>query len=89
LALYRTLGVNLVLSEPSQDDKRNILNQVWKDVTSETDVKKYIDVVEVWISYPLTHLSVLMTFSYLSFCSTFNKFYHNILMLSKFGLVIL
>jgi len=32
-------------------------NEIWKDVTKETNIKNYIEVAEVFIGYPLEHLS--------------------------------
>eukprot|EP01125_Pyxidicula_operculata_P016998 TRINITY_DN5912_c0_g1_i2.p1 TRINITY_DN5912_c0_g1~~TRINITY_DN5912_c0_g1_i2.p1 ORF type:complete len:671 (-),score=147.96 TRINITY_DN5912_c0_g1_i2:65-2077(-) len=58
LILYRTLGVNLVLSEPPEEHRLKILNEIWKDVTKTTDVTKYIQVAEIYIAYPLTHLNL-------------------------------
>jgi hypothetical protein len=57
LSLYRTLGVNLVLSKPRDDHKLKILNEIWKDVTKEINIKMYIEAAEVYIGYPLAHLS--------------------------------
>jgi hypothetical protein len=55
--LYRTLGVNLTLGSPSEDVRLKILNEVWKDVTKMDDIIPYISVGEVFIEFPLKHLS--------------------------------
>lgn len=56
--LYRTLGVHLALASPRGEHKMALLNSVWKDVTTIEDTASYLQVAEVWISYPLSHLSV-------------------------------
>lgn len=55
--LYRTLGANLVLGKPPHDQVLPILNDVWKVVTKLDSVVDYMNVAEVWVEYPLKHLS--------------------------------
>lgn len=56
--LYRTLGVHVVLAPPRAEDKVALLNVVWTDVAEEKEVAAYLRLAEVWIAYPLAHLSL-------------------------------
>jgi len=51
--LYRTLGMNVTLSAPPEDQRFPILNDVWKIVMGLTDPAEYIACAEVWIEYPV------------------------------------
>ncbi|KJE94840.1 hypothetical protein CAOG_005411 [Capsaspora owczarzaki ATCC 30864] len=53
--LYRTLGTNLVLSDPPEKLRLTILNEVWKVVMKLTDPIPYMSCAEVWIEYPVKH----------------------------------
>eukprot|EP01128_Nolandella_sp_AFSM9_P003543 TRINITY_DN152_c5_g1_i1.p1 TRINITY_DN152_c5_g1~~TRINITY_DN152_c5_g1_i1.p1 ORF type:complete len:1034 (+),score=290.67 TRINITY_DN152_c5_g1_i1:145-3102(+) len=58
VTLYRTLGVHLALASPRAKDKVSLLTSVWKDVKVVEDTDSYLQVAEVWIAYPLNHLSL-------------------------------
>eukprot|EP00055_Hartaetosiga_balthica_P011758 m.54685 g.54685 ORF g.54685 m.54685 type:complete len:923 (+) comp7726_c0_seq3:32-2800(+) len=55
--LYQTLGFNLNMCSPPEEDKRIILNKVWGTVTKFADPMKYISCVDAWIEYPIKYLS--------------------------------
>ncbi len=55
--LYAPLGVNLVNCE-NLANKAQILNEVWKVVTSWEDPVHYMNVADIFIEFPLKHLSV-------------------------------
>lgn len=50
--------MNLALSAPPKEHTLGVLNEVWKVVTTLTDVKEYMSVAEVFIEYPLKHCTV-------------------------------
>ncbi|XP_077979506.1 VPS35 endosomal protein-sorting factor-like [Glandiceps talaboti] len=55
--LYRSLGVNLVLANPPEDQRRTVLNEVWKVVMKLKNPTDYISCAEIWIEYPCKHFS--------------------------------
>lgn len=58
LSLYRTLGVHVALAAPRPEEKVALLNAVWGEVAGAQDVGAYLRVAEVWIAYPLAHLTL-------------------------------
>ncbi|XP_076309475.1 VPS35 endosomal protein-sorting factor-like isoform X2 [Tachypleus tridentatus] len=55
--LYRTLGLCLVVADPPDDQRLQMLNEVWKVVTKLKNPADYMSCAEVWIEYPVKHFS--------------------------------
>ncbi|XP_038064522.1 VPS35 endosomal protein-sorting factor-like [Patiria miniata] len=55
--LYRSLGTNLALANPPQQQRLSVLNEVWKTVMKLRKPEDYISCAEVWIEYPCRHFT--------------------------------
>ncbi|XP_033107964.1 VPS35 endosomal protein sorting factor-like [Anneissia japonica] len=55
--LYCSLGTNLVLADPPEDQRLTVLNEVWKVVMKIKIPKAYISCAEVWVEYPCKHFT--------------------------------
>ncbi|XP_071966062.1 VPS35 endosomal protein-sorting factor-like isoform X2 [Antedon mediterranea] len=55
--LYSSLGTNLVLADPPEDQRLTVLNEVWKVVMKQKVPKEYINCAEVWVEYPCKHFT--------------------------------
>jgi hypothetical protein len=53
--LYKTLGMNVVLSDPPLDCRLTLLNDVWKFVMKLNNPAEYIMCAEVWVEFPARH----------------------------------
>lgn len=51
--LYRSLGMNVAFFSPPEEDRKQILNDVWRIVMQLEDPAEYIACAEVWIEYPV------------------------------------
>lgn len=58
--LFRTLGLCLTVQPPPQEDRRQVLNNVWKVVTTLTDAQEYVNCAEVWAQYAVVHFTVCL-----------------------------
>ncbi|XP_020910868.1 UPF0505 protein C16orf62 homolog [Exaiptasia diaphana] len=55
--LYRSLGLNLIICDPPEDQRLSILSEVWKVVMKLKNAGEYINCAEVWIEYPCKHFT--------------------------------
>lgn len=55
--LYKSLGVCLVLADPPEEDKLQLLNDVWKVVIKLKNTSDYISCAEIWIEYVVKNFS--------------------------------
>ncbi|XP_070579924.1 VPS35 endosomal protein-sorting factor-like [Ptychodera flava] len=55
--LYRSLGINLVLANPPENQRLAVLNDVWKVVMKLKNPNDYISCAEIWIEYPCKHFT--------------------------------
>ncbi|XP_065826063.1 VPS35 endosomal protein-sorting factor-like [Oscarella lobularis] len=53
--LYKTLGMNLVLSDPPEECRMQVLNEVWKTVKNLKEPNEYVGCAEVWAEFPVKH----------------------------------
>ncbi|XP_071796501.1 VPS35 endosomal protein-sorting factor-like [Asterias amurensis] len=53
--LYRSLGTNLAMADPPQQQRLSVLNEVWKAIMKLRTPEDYISCAEVWIEYPCRH----------------------------------
>lgn len=53
--LFRTLGLCLVVSDPPENERLQILNDVWKIVTKLKNPADYMSCAEIWIEYAVKH----------------------------------
>ncbi|XP_050032588.1 VPS35 endosomal protein-sorting factor-like [Dermacentor andersoni] len=56
--LLRTLGLCLVLADPPEDQRVQVLNQAWKAIAKLRSPADYLSCVEVWIEFPCKHFTV-------------------------------
>ncbi|KAG8173555.1 hypothetical protein JTE90_003498, partial [Oedothorax gibbosus] len=56
--LFRTLGLCLVVADPPESERLQILNDVWKIVTKLKNPADYMSCAEVWIEYAVKHFTV-------------------------------
>ncbi|XP_077490535.1 VPS35 endosomal protein-sorting factor-like [Amblyomma americanum] len=56
--LLRTLGLCLVLADPPEEQRRQVLSQAWKVIAKLRSPADYLSCVEVWIEYPCKHFTV-------------------------------
>nr|XP_037287225.1 VPS35 endosomal protein sorting factor-like [Rhipicephalus microplus] len=56
--LLRTLGLCLVLADPPEDQRRQVLSQAWKAIAKLRSPADYLSCVEVWIEFPCKHFTV-------------------------------
>lgn len=57
--LLRTLGLCISASPPPFEDRKLILNKVWKLISNLDDPENYINCAEVWIKYVVTYFTVI------------------------------
>ncbi|XP_041474018.1 VPS35 endosomal protein-sorting factor-like isoform X1 [Lytechinus variegatus] len=55
--LYRSLGTNLTMTDPPEQQRLSVLNEVWKAVMKLKSPSDYISCAEVWIEYPCRHFT--------------------------------
>eukprot|EP00043_Microstomoeca_roanoka_P016135 m.163872 g.163872 ORF g.163872 m.163872 type:complete len:929 (+) comp16396_c7_seq1:53-2839(+) len=55
--LFQTLGFNVSMSPPPEDDRKTILNEVWSVVTKLERPEEYVACAEAWIEYPVKYFS--------------------------------
>ncbi|XP_048575354.1 VPS35 endosomal protein-sorting factor-like isoform X2 [Nematostella vectensis] len=55
--LYRSLGLNLIICDPPEEQKLPILSEVWKVVMKLKNPGEYISCAEVWVEYPCRHFT--------------------------------
>ncbi|EGD73723.1 hypothetical protein PTSG_05429 [Salpingoeca rosetta] len=55
--LFRTLGLNVCMSPPPDQDRKAILNEVWNAVTKLDAPDEYVACAEAWIAYPIKYFS--------------------------------
>ncbi|XP_072416314.1 VPS35 endosomal protein-sorting factor-like [Chiloscyllium punctatum] len=55
--LFQSLGLNLALADPPENDKLQILNEAWKVITKLKNPQDYVNCAEVWIEYTCKHFS--------------------------------
>lgn len=59
--LLRTLGLCVSLYPPPMEHRRQVLNVVWKQLSSLNNPENYINCVEAWIEYAVQHCTVYIT----------------------------
>ncbi|XP_043945688.1 VPS35 endosomal protein-sorting factor-like [Protopterus annectens] len=55
--LFHSLGQNLALSDPPENDRLQILNEAWKVITKLKNPQDYVKCADVWIEYTCKHFS--------------------------------
>lgn len=55
--MFRTLGLCLLVSDPPEEQKLQVLNEVWKVVSKLKNPADYMSCAEVWIEYPCKHFT--------------------------------
>ncbi|XP_042908545.1 VPS35 endosomal protein-sorting factor-like isoform X2 [Parasteatoda tepidariorum] len=55
--LFRTLGLCLISADPPENEKLQLLNDIWKIVTKLKNPADYMSCAEVWIEYIVKHFS--------------------------------
>uniref|UniRef100_A0A663N5E8 VPS35 endosomal protein-sorting factor-like n=1 Tax=Athene cunicularia TaxID=194338 RepID=A0A663N5E8_ATHCN len=55
--LFRSLGLNLALADPPENDCLQILNEAWKVITKLKNPQDYINCAEVWVEYTCRHFT--------------------------------
>ncbi|XP_066185721.1 VPS35 endosomal protein-sorting factor-like isoform X3 [Sylvia atricapilla] len=55
--LFRSLGLNLALADPPENDRHQILNEAWKVITKLKNPQDYINCAEVWVEYTCRHFT--------------------------------
>ncbi|OXB58794.1 hypothetical protein ASZ78_015992 [Callipepla squamata] len=55
--LFRSLGLNLALADPPENDHLQILNEAWKVITKLKNPQDYINCAEVWVEYTCKHFT--------------------------------
>ncbi|XP_040829229.1 VPS35 endosomal protein-sorting factor-like isoform X5 [Ochotona curzoniae] len=55
--LFRSLGLNLALADPPENDRLQILNEAWKVITKLRNPQDYINCAEVWVEYTCKHFT--------------------------------
>ncbi|KAG0422746.1 hypothetical protein HPB47_001453, partial [Ixodes persulcatus] len=56
--MFRTLGLCLLVSDPPEEQKLQVLNEVWKVVSKLKNPADYMSCAEVWIEYPCKHFTL-------------------------------
>ncbi len=56
--LYYWLGVAIVHTAPPQEQRLQLLNEVWKVVTKLQDAQEYMDIAQIFVEYLLVHFAV-------------------------------
>uniref|UniRef100_A0A8V0YXJ6 VPS35 endosomal protein-sorting factor-like n=1 Tax=Gallus gallus TaxID=9031 RepID=A0A8V0YXJ6_CHICK len=73
--LFRSLGLNLALADPPENDHLQILNEAWKVITKLKNPQDYINCAEVWVEYTCRHFTVRANlFPLKVFCHLFPSF---------------
>lgn len=57
--LFRTLGLCLSLSDPPYEQRTQILNDVWREVSKLEKPDEYINCAEVWVTFVAKHFTVI------------------------------
>lgn len=68
--VYKTLGEKFVLCSPDNQDKMKLLNAIWQDVSTVTDIPEYVKVVEVYIEFVIKNFSVCLLRCFDNICSS-------------------
>ncbi|XP_073915649.1 VPS35 endosomal protein-sorting factor-like isoform X3 [Castor canadensis] len=55
--LFRSLGLNLALADPPENDRLQILNEAWKVITKLKNPQDYVNCAEVWVEYTCKHFT--------------------------------
>ncbi|XP_030068287.1 VPS35 endosomal protein-sorting factor-like [Microcaecilia unicolor] len=55
--LFRSLGINLALADPPENDRLQILNEAWKVITKLKSPQDYINCAEKWVEYTCRHFT--------------------------------
>nr|XP_033818830.1 VPS35 endosomal protein sorting factor-like isoform X2 [Geotrypetes seraphini] len=55
--LFRSLGINLALADPPENDRLQILNEAWKVITKLKNPQDYINCAEKWVEYTCRHFT--------------------------------
>uniref|UniRef100_A0A8D2QT84 VPS35 endosomal protein-sorting factor-like n=1 Tax=Zosterops lateralis melanops TaxID=1220523 RepID=A0A8D2QT84_ZOSLA len=55
--LFRSLGLNLALADPPENDRLQILNEAWKVITKLKNPQDYVNCAEVWVEYTCRHFT--------------------------------
>ncbi|XP_069590255.1 VPS35 endosomal protein-sorting factor-like isoform X1 [Ranitomeya imitator] len=55
--LFRSLGLNVALADPPENDRLQILNEAWKVITKLKVPQDYINCAEVWVEYTCRHFT--------------------------------
>ncbi|KAK7833336.1 hypothetical protein U0070_017335 [Myodes glareolus] len=55
--LFHSLGLNLALADPPENDRLQILNEAWKVITKLKNPQDYINCAEVWVDYTCRHFT--------------------------------
>ncbi|XP_063286402.1 VPS35 endosomal protein-sorting factor-like [Pelobates fuscus] len=55
--LFRSLGLNVALADPPENDRLQILNEAWKVITKLRNPQDYINCAEVWVEYTCRHFT--------------------------------
>ncbi|PKK24513.1 hypothetical protein A306_00008881 [Columba livia] len=55
--LFCSLGLNLALADPPENDRLQILNEAWKVITKLKNPQDYINCAEVWVEYTCRHFT--------------------------------
>uniref|UniRef100_A0A8C5QFY2 VPS35 endosomal protein-sorting factor-like n=1 Tax=Leptobrachium leishanense TaxID=445787 RepID=A0A8C5QFY2_9ANUR len=55
--LFRSLGLNVALADPPDNDRLQILNEAWKVITKLRNPQDYINCAEVWVEYTCRHFT--------------------------------
>ncbi|XP_054717134.1 VPS35 endosomal protein-sorting factor-like [Uloborus diversus] len=55
--LFRQLGLCLIVADPPENERLQILNEVWKVVTKLKNASDYMSCAEIWIEYAVKHFS--------------------------------
>ncbi|KAM4025171.1 VPS35 endosomal protein-sorting factor-like isoform 2-T2 [Anomaloglossus baeobatrachus] len=55
--LFRSLGLNVALADPLENDRLQILNEAWKVITKLKVPQDYINCAEVWVEYTCRHFT--------------------------------
>ncbi|XP_067859293.1 VPS35 endosomal protein-sorting factor-like isoform X2 [Heptranchias perlo] len=55
--LFRSLGLNLAMADPPENDRLQILNEAWKVITKLKNPQDYVNCAEVWIEYTCRHFT--------------------------------
>jgi hypothetical protein len=54
--LWSALGASLILSPPAQEAAAPLWEDVWKEIQKVQDLVTYVNLVEIWIDFPVKYL---------------------------------